>query len=70
MPSVLSKSLGKELSRQGRVIVPVIGTNRPEQKDLQKGKYVVLKCRVNPANNSSLTFNLPVPIFQNSSPEE
>ena len=49
MTSTHSKHASKEVSAshtsQTRYIVPIIGLNRPEKQTLNKGEYVVLKCR-------------------------
>ena len=53
-----------------RVITPVIPLKRAEAKDLKKGEYVVIKCRIRPNDNDSPTFDLPIPYFGTGTPEE
>ena len=53
-----------------RVIAPVIPLRRAEAKDLKKGEYVVIKCRIRPNDNDSPTFDLPIPYFGTGTPEE
>ena len=48
----------------------VISLQRTEQKTLVKGEYVVLKCRMNPSDSTSQTYDLPVPYFKTGTPEE
>ena len=53
-----------------RYIVPIIGLERPEKPTLTKGEYVVLKCRTNPLEESSSTYDLPIPYYSTGTPEE
>ena len=53
-----------------RYIVPIIGLERPEKTTLTKGEYVVLKCRTNPTEESSSTYDLPIPYYSTGTPEE
>ena len=53
-----------------RYIVPIIGLERPEKPTLTKGEYVVLKCRTNPTEESSSTYDLPFPYYSTGTPEE
>ena len=53
-----------------RVIAPVIPLKRAEAKDLKKGEYVVIKCRIRPNDNDSPTFDLPIPYFGTGTAEE
>ena len=53
-----------------RYIVPIIGLERPEKPTLTKGEYVVLKCRTDPTDDSSSTYDLPIPYYSTGTPEE
>ena len=57
MSPTYSKTTTKEVSAshtsQIRNIVPIIGLNRPEKQTLNKGEYVVLKCRTDPTDETS-----------------
>ena len=53
-----------------RYIVPIIGLERPEKPTLTKGEYVVLKCRTNPTEEGSSTYDLPIPYYSTGTPEE
>ena len=53
-----------------RYIVPIIGLERPEKPTLTKGEYVVLKCRADPTDDSSSTYDLPIPYYSTGMPEE
>ena len=53
-----------------RYIVPIIGLERPEKPTLTKGEYVVLKCRTDPTDDSSSTYDLPIPYYSTGMPEE
>ena len=53
-----------------RVVEPVIPLVRSETKDLKKGEYVVIKCRIRPNDNDSPTYDLPIPYFGTGSAEE
>ena len=69
-----SKHTSKEVSAshtsQTRYIVPIIGLNRPEKQTLNKGEYVVLKCRTDPTDETSSSYDLPIPYFSTGTPEE
>ena len=49
---------------------PVIGLERPPPVTLQKGEYVILKCRTIAGDVTSPTYDLPVPYFKTGTPEE
>ena len=53
-----------------RYLKPVIGLERPTPVTLQKGEYVILKCRTVPGDAKSPTYDLPIPYFKTGSPEE
>ena len=69
-----SKHTSKEVSAshtsQTRYIVPIIGLNRPEKQTLNKGEYVVLKCRTDPMDDTSSSYDLPISYFSTGTPEE
>ena len=74
MTPTYSKTATKEVSAshtsQTRYIVPIIGLNRPEKQTLNKGEYVVLKCRTDPTDETSSSYDLPIPYFSTGTPEE
>ena len=53
-----------------RIIEPVIGLDRPKPKNLEKGQYVTIKCRTEPGNASSPTYDIHVPIFKTGTAED
>ena len=66
-----SKILGASDDKPKKWFVePVIPLVRTEAKDLKKGEYVVIKCRIRPNDNDSPTFDLPIPYFSTGSAEE
>ena len=57
-----SKHTFKEVSASHtRYIVLIIDLNRPEKPTLTKGEYVVLKCRTDPTDETSSSYDLPIP---------
>ena len=56
MAPTYSKTATKQVSAshtsQTRYTVPIIGLNRPEKQTLNKGEYVVLKCRTDPTDET------------------
>ena len=70
MPHTHSKHTSKEVSASHtRYIVPIIGLNRPENT-LSKGEYTVLICRTDPTDETSSSYDLPIPYFSTGTPEE
>ena len=73
MAPTYSKTATNEVSAshtsQTRCIIPIIGLNRPEKQTLNKGEYVVLKCRTDPTDDTS-SYNLPISYFSTGTPEE
>ena len=66
-----SKIASKEVSTNYvRYIVPIIGLERPEKPTLTKGEYVVLKCRTDPTDEDSSTYDVPIPYYSTGTPEE
>ena len=74
MAPTYSKTATEEVSAshtsQTRYIVPIIGLNRPEKQTLNKGEYVVLKCRTDTTDETSSSYNLHIPYFSTGTPEE
>ena len=54
---------------QRRQIIPVIPFERADPPKLEKGDYTVMKCKTDPGNPNSATFDLPIPYFRNERPE-
>ena len=66
-----SKLIGKEICTNNvRYIVLFIRLEHPEKTALSKGEYVVLKCRTDPTDESSSTYDLPIPYYSTGTPEE
>jgi hypothetical protein len=61
---------GSNKKTSGRHIVPVIPLARVKKPELIKGEYIVIKCRTNPSDSSSPTYDLPLPYFKTGTPEE
>ena len=53
-----------------RVLKPVIGLDRPEIIELEKGQYHTYELRTSPTNVNSPTYKLDVPKFSTGTPEE
>ena len=64
-----SKQQEKSTTRNGiKLIKPPIGLERPKDK---AGKYAEkIKCRTNPADATSTTYNIPMGYFKEGTPEE
>ena len=64
MARAQNKPVEKQVStNKVRYIVPIIGLGRPEKPTLTKGEYVVLKCRTDPLDENSSTYDLPIPYY-------
>ena len=59
---------GSNKKTSGRHIVPVIPLARVKKPELIKGEYIVIKCRTNPSDSSSPTYDLPLPYFKTGTP--
>ena len=71
MAPAQSKPVEKQVSTNNvRYIVPIIGLERPVKPTLTKGEYVVLKCRTDPLDEGSSTYDLPIPYYSTGTPEE
>ena len=51
-----------------KIIKPPIGLERPKQESSKYAKKI--KCRTNPADASSTTYNIPMEYFKEGTPEE
>ena len=53
-----------------RLLKPAIGLRRPEQKDEGKNADEKIKCRTNPTDANSTTYEIPMSYFRDGTPEE
>ena len=53
-----------------RLLKPAIGLRRPEQKDEGKNADEKIKCRTNPTDANSTTYEIPMSYFRDRTPEE
>ena len=70
MTVVFSKPFNAVQSTGCRHIAPPISIERPEKKELCKGKYQTYTLRNTPSDKSSPTYDLSVPFFRSGSAEE
>ena len=52
------------------LVIPIIPYERPVKTEFVKGDYIVIKCRTNPANADSPTYEIPIPYFRTGTPEQ
>ena len=51
------------------LVLPSIPLEPPTTVTFVKGEYIVVKCRSDPTNADSLTYELPIPYFRSGTPE-
>ena len=68
-PTYSKPANGENPVRRRRLNAP-IHLERPDKVELEKGQYVVLKLRTNPADEKSTTYDLPLPFYSTGTPEE
>ena len=50
------------------LVLPSIPLERPAKITFIKGEYIVVKCRSDPTNTDSPTYELPIPYFKSGTP--
>ena len=66
-----SKQGERTTTRHGtRLLKPVIGLPRPEDLEENKSPDEKIKCRTNPTDADSTTYEIPMSYFRNGTPEE
>ena len=73
MPGIISKLSSNNIQATNscrRVIVPIIGIDRPSPVKAAPGEFHSYKLRTNPSKKDSPTFELQVPYFDHGSPEQ
>ena len=60
----------KKVKMQTPLVNPIIDLERPLEKVLKKGEYIVIECHTNPGDNDSGFYEINLPYFAGGSPEE
>ena len=60
----------KKVRMQTPLVNPTIELERPLEKVLKKGEYIVIKCRNTPGDNDSGSYEINLPYYYGGPPEE
>ena len=53
-----------------KIYIPPIPLEKPLEKELVIGEYLTIKCRTNPTDKDSTTYDFPIQIFKSGTVEE